>query len=61
MAFTRNHTKDEDVADADDETKNKWLPLVLFPMVDYAVSMHLSKSTPYDQKFAKYYDFVHLH
>ena len=25
MAFTRNHTEDEDDADADDETKNKWL------------------------------------
>ena len=26
MAFTRNHTEDEDNADTDDETKNKWLP-----------------------------------
>ena len=37
MAFTRNRTEDDDDADAEDETKNKWLPPVLFLMVDYAV------------------------
>ena len=37
MAFTRNHTEDEDDADTDDETKNKWLIMQYAHMVDYAI------------------------